>query len=73
MHDNEVFELPACFIAEPVSGNAVASNNHTLSPFELHSVQGSQASPSPCSSNNQGTVGEMSPGLTFLLKGAQMV
>lgn len=73
MHYNEMLEFPPCFIAGPMSGNDTASNNQTLSPFELHSFQGSQASPSPCSSNNQETVREMSLGLKFLLKGAQMV
>lgn len=73
MHFNEVFEFSPCCLAGPTSGSATASNNHILCPSELHSSQGSQASPSPHSPNKQGTVKEMSPGLRFLLKGAQMV
>lgn len=72
MHVNEVFEFSPCCLAGPMSGSAKALNNHTLCPCELHSSQGSQASPSPCSPNKQGTVKEMSPGLRLLLKGAQM-
>lgn len=47
MHYNEVLELCACSIAEPVSVNAVASNNYTLSPFELQVSRVARLHPHP--------------------------